>query len=281
MLRPFSTLRSARRVILGGGLLVLLAACDSGAAPATPRTPATATLPAATATLAAPTPAPTDTSVPATPTADTGSAAIYATYTALALNDAATATAAAAPAAPSPTALPPTAAPTVPAAVLGTYRLIITARAEGYRVYQQPGTLMISAPQPGSGHSAEVQLWSGVRTGKEYADLSPGKTVGGLYVTTSAALLPAGFPQDQSFAASVVYNPTTKFLAVNADHPRPLPGGWSTGPNNKAKAPRPITAGTMLLDVGTRGQVSGQIDLHSMPVGGSDLLYSGGIQGTK
>jgi hypothetical protein len=125
-----------------------------------------------------------------------------------------------------------------------------------------------------------VQLWSGVRPGKEYVDLSPGKTVGGLYVTTSAALLPAGFAQDPSFADSVVYNPTTKFLAVNADHPRPLPGGWSTGPNNKAKAPRPITAGTMLLDVGTRSQVSGQIDLHSTSDDG-ELLYSGGIQGQK
>jgi hypothetical protein len=281
VLRPFSTLRSARRAILGGGLLLLvLAACDSGAAPATPVAPATATAPAATATPALPTTAPTVTSVPATATSS-ADAAIYATYTALALNDAATATAAAAPSAPSPTALPPTAAPTVPAAVLGTYRLIITARAENYRVYQQPGTLVISAPRPGSGHSAEVQLWSGVRTGKEYADLSPGKTVGGLYVTTSAALLPAGFPQDPSFADSVVYNPATKFLAVNADHPRPLPGGWSTGPNNKAKAPRPITAGTMLLDVGTPGQVSGQIDLHSQPASGGDLLYSGGIQGKK
>jgi hypothetical protein len=280
VLRPSLSLPFARRIILGGGLLVLLAACDSGAAPATLVAPATATV-LTTATPVAPTAAPTDTSVPPTPTVDTASAAIYATYTALARNDAATATAAAAPAAPSPTALPPTAAPTVPAAVLGTYRLIITARAENYRVYQQPGTLVISAPQPGSGHSAEVQLWTGVRPGKEYADLSPGKTVGGLYVTTSAALLPAGFPKDQSFAASVVYNPTTKFLAVNGDHPRPLPGGWSTGPNNKAKAPRPITAGTMLLDVGTRGQVSGQIDLHSQPVGGGDLLYSGGIQGQK
>ena len=73
----------------------------------------------------------------------------------------------------------------------------------------------------------------------------------------------------------------TRFLAVNPDHPRPLPGGWSTGPNNKAGKPRPITAGTMLLDVGTRGQVSGQIDLHSQPASGDDLLYSGGIQGEK
>jgi hypothetical protein len=274
------SLPSARRAILAGGLLVLLAACDSGSAPATPVLPATATLPAATATPVVPTAAPTATPVPPTP-ASGSNAAIYATYTALALNDAATATAAAAPALPSPTPPPPTPAPTVPAAVLGTYRLIITARAEGYRVYQQPGTLVISAPQPGSGHSAEVQLWTGVRTGKEYADLSPGKTVGGLYVTTSAALLPAGFPQGQSFAARVVYNPATKFLAVNPDHPRPLPGGWSTGPNNKAGTPRPITAGTMLLDVGTRGQVSGQIDLHSQPADGDDLLYSGGIQGEK
>jgi hypothetical protein len=272
------SLASARRAILAGGLLLLLAACDSGAAPATPVPLPTATLPAATPV--APTAAPTATPVPATPTSG-ADAAIYATYTALAQSDAATATAAAAPAPPSATPLPPTPAPTVPAAVLGTYRLIITARAEGYRVYQQPGTLIISAPQPGSGHSAEIQLWSGVRTGKEYADLSPGKTAGGLYVTTSAALLPAGFPRDRAFAATVVYNPATKFLAVNPDHPRPLPGGWSTGPNNKAGTPRPITAGTMLLDVGTRGQVSGQIDLHSQPAGGGDLLYSGGIQGEK
>jgi len=257
---------------------LLLASCDSAPVPSptsgTTAVPSTA-VPSATSAVAA-APSPTLAAAPASPTQDSAAVSAYATITAISRNDAATVTALA-----KPTLTPPAqAAPAVPASALGTYRTIITAKAEGYRVYQQPGTLVLSAAAPGSGHSAEIRISSGVRSLHELADLSPGKTVGAIFLATRPDLLPAGFNSPANAVPSVVYDPATKFLAITADPKYGVPGGWSTGPNNKAGKPRPITGGTIMLDLGNPGRLSGQLDLSSTAAP-TPVMYSGGLLGTK
>lgn len=266
-----------RGAILGVLLLVVLAACDSAPVPS----PTVATVvpgmpvPSATSAVAA-APSPTPPAAPASPTQDSAAVSAYATITAISRNDAATVTALA-----KPTVTPPTqAAPAVPASALGTYRTIITAKAEGYRVYQQPGTLVLSAAAPGSGHSAEIRISAGVRSRHELADLSPGRTVGAIFLATLPDLLPPGFSFPANSAPRVVYDPATKFLAITADPKYGIPGGWSTGPNNKAGKPRPITGGTITLDLGNPGRLSGQLDLTSTAAP-APVMYSGGLLGTK
>lgn len=266
------------RVLIGAALLSLPTACGSPAPTPTALPPPTSR--PTTTSVATLTPVPptvTLTVPPTTPTIDTRAITAYATITALAANEAATATAAAAPTL-TPT---PISGPAVPTITLGTYRLIVTARVEGNRVYREAGTLVLIPAAPGSGHSAELQFWRGVRAGREYADLSPGTTVGGLYVSTRAALLPAGFDQATPYTVAVVYNPNTKFLTVTGDPLRGLPGGWSTGLQNKEGKPRPITAGTITLDLGRPGHLSGQFDLSSLLSNGKITAYSGGVQGDK
>ncbi|MDQ2810268.1 MAG: hypothetical protein M3Z04_25615 [Chloroflexota bacterium] len=277
-------------------LLLLPVACDSSttATPTaallptltvgTPTVPATAAptlaAPTLTATLAptrAATPAPTLTSVPASPTADHVATAVYATITALAGADAATATARAAP---TDTATP-AAVPTLPAKLLGTYRLIVTARAEGNRIYQAPGRLILSAAKPDSGHSAEVLITAIVRAGHELADLSPGKTLGGLVLATRADLLPAGFDRSAPFAVGTRYDPTTKLLTLTPDPAHGFPGGWSLGPLNKSGKPRPLTGGALTLTLDRPHFVSVQFDLQSANPSGPPAVYNGGLQGQK
>jgi len=280
---PTTPRRSA--LLLVGLLTLALAACG---APAPPTVPPTAPLPTAapptatapplpTATPRPPTATPTVTPVPGTPTPDPAVLAVHATLTALVGAAAATATARVAPTA-TPTPRPPP--PPVPAAALGTYRIILTARQEGYRVYQAPGTLVLRAALPAGDHSAELEISVGVRAGHEHADLSPGSTVGALVLATSAAVLPAGFDQSAPYAVGVRYDPTTKYLAITADPAHGIPGGWSTGPNNPTKAARPIEGGTLELDLGTPGYLSGQMDLRSTAAG-HPVTYSGGIQATQ
>ena len=270
-------------------LLLLLAACDNGP----PVTPTAALLPTPTAgptaaTTAAPTlaatlvptlaatTAPPLTAVPVAPTADPATA-VYATITALAGADAATATARVAP---SGTATP-AAVPTLPANLLGTYRLIVTARAEGNRVYQAPGRLILSAAKPTSGRSAEVQIAVIVRAGHELADLSPGKTVGGLVLATRADLLPKGFNQAAPFAVGALYDPVGKLLTLTPDPAHGFPGGWSLGALNKSGKPRPITGGALVLTLDRPGFVSAQFDLQSAGPSGPPAVYNGGLQGQK
>ena len=270
---------------LAGLLLIalLLSACMDGVTP-TPAPPgptaAPTVLPPASATpvgAASATPAPgvTSTAIPAAATEDAGAAALYATITAIAAGALQSATAAAAPTSTPP---PPTPPPAVPAAALGTYRLIVTARVEGLRVYQTPGMLILSEAAPGSGRSAEIRLSVGIRAGHELADLSPGKTVGALYLASVPTLLPKGFTQNRPAIDQVSYDPVTRFLTVASA--AQIPGAWSTGPANKAGAPRKITSGKLNLDLGTPGQISGQIDLRSTGPSG-DLAYSGGLQGER
>jgi hypothetical protein len=271
---------------LAGLLLAafLLSACMDSVPPATP-----APAPAATSTPSRPptatsgslpssTPAagPVATAILATATEDTGAPALYATITAIAAGALQTATAVAAP---TSTPAPPTPPPAVPAAALGTYRLIVTARVEGLRVYQTPGMLILSAAAPGSARSAEIRLSVGVRAGHELADLSPGKTVGALYLASMPALLPKGFNQNRPPIEQISYDPATRFLTIASA--TQIPGGWSTGPTNKTGAPRKITSGKINLDTGTPGQISGQIDLRSAGAAGADLVYSGGLQGER
>ncbi len=265
--------------------MLALVACGTPAPPTVPpaapplptAVPPTATVPAPPATPLPPTATPTVTPVPGTPTPDPAVLAVHATLTALAGAAAATATARVAPTA-TPTPRPPP--PPVPAAALGTYRIILTARQEGYRVYQAPGTLVLRAALPGSDHSAELEITVGVRAGHEHADLSPGSTVGALVLATSAALLPAGFDQSAVYAVGVRYDPTTKYLTITGDPAHGIPGGWSTGPNSTAKAPRPIEGGTLEFDLGTPGSLSGQMDLRSTAAG-TPVTYSGGIQAVQ
>ncbi|HUS17693.1 MAG TPA: hypothetical protein VM536_22070 [Chloroflexia bacterium] len=285
MRRPAPALTERSRpgawAVLYGAILLVLVACDSGTPGASTAVPdvtvaaAATTAPQPSATRGAA--VATNTSAPVlSPTEDTSAASAYATITALARNAAATRTALAAPTSTSTPAPPP---PPLPAADLGTYKLIVTARAEGFRVYQQPGTLVLSAAQPDSGHSAEVHIWTGVMRGRELADLSPGKAAGGLYLTTSAGTLPAKFPQAAGYNTSVVYDPTTQLLTILADPEHGLPGGWSTGPNNKARRPRPISGGKIVLTLGPPGHLSGQLDLTA--AGEPPLIYAGGLQGVK
>ncbi len=275
------------------GLLLLslvLVACDNGtptatvALPLTPTiaaTPAPATIaPTLAATLAptvVATTAPTLTAVPVTPTADQAATAVYATITALAQADAATTTALVAP---TGTAIP-AAVPTLPANLLGTYRLIATARAEGNRIYQAPGRMILSAAKPDSGHSAEVQIAVIVRAGHELADLSPGKTVGGLVLATRSDLLPTGFDQAAPFSVGVHYDPATKLLTLTPDPTHGFPGGWSLGPLNKSGKPRPITGGSLALTLDRPGFSSAQFDLQSANPSGPPAVYNGGLQGEK
>ena len=90
--------------------------------------------------------------------------------------------------------------------------MIVTARVEGLRVYQTPGTLILSEAAPGSARSAEIRLSVGVRAGHELADLSPGKTVGALYLASLPTLLPKGFNQNRPAIDQVSYDPVTRFL---------------------------------------------------------------------
>ncbi|HMA34390.1 MAG TPA: hypothetical protein VKY74_07885 [Chloroflexia bacterium] len=269
---PRTRLGQAARALI---LLWLVACMDSSATPTVPASLTPAGLPAAPSATTAPPPAP---ALPTASPVDLTAQVVYATITALAGSAAATATAAGAPAATA-TPLPPPVL--VPPATLGTYNLIITARAEGYRVYQLPGTLVLRAAVPGSGHSAELQIWAGVRVHHELADLSPGKNVGAIYLATRADLLPAGWDSPLSYAVDVRYNPATKFLTITSDPRHGLPGGWSTGPHNQAGQPRPITGGTIMFDLGRPAQVSGQLDLRSLPAGQPEVTYNGGALGQR
>ncbi len=272
-------------------LPALLVACDNGtpATPTVPPAPALTVQATATAVIFAPTSVPTSTlvrvptitaqatGVPATPTADQAAGVVYATITALAGADAAMATAQAAPTA----TLTPAVVPTLPAGLVGTYRLVVTARAEGNRVYQAPGRLILSAAKPDSGRSAEVLIAAVVRAGHEYVDLAPGKTIGGLVLTTRTDLLPTGFSKSAPFAVGAIYDPATKLLTLTADPAHGFPGGWSLGPLNKTGKPRPITAGTLALTLDRPGFISGQFDLQSAGTNGPPAVYNGGLQGQK
>jgi hypothetical protein len=175
----------------------------------------------------------------------------------------------------------------VPATALGTYRLIVTGRAEGNRVYQAAGRLVLSAAKPASGHSAEVLITVLVRAGHELTDLTPGTKVGGLVLASQVSLLPAGFDKISPFNSPdpyqvrVLYDPGTKLLTLTADPNRGIPGGWSLGTLNKTKTLRPITAGQLTFTLDRPNFTSIGFDLQSVSAGGPPAAYTGGMQGEK